>query len=316
MSDAIILGVAAVVLAAVIGYGIYIVINARKSDIEDRLGQYGFGAEPEKGEEKGGSPIGERLEKAIAGRSFSENLKSQLAQADLKLTVSEFMAATVIVVIGLAIGAFILTRTAVLALVAGVVGFFVPRIYIGMQKKKRLKNFNDQLGDTITLMVNSIRAGYSALQAMEAVAQEMGPPTSDEFHRVVREVQLGISIEDALNNLMRRVPSDDLDLMITAMNVQREVGGNLAEVLDAISFTIRERVRILGEIRSLTAQGRYSGYLVSALPVFVAVMVSFINPEFTRQLIEKPCGWAMIALSVILEVSGYIVIQKIVNIEV
>ncbi|MGD1993580.1 MAG: type II secretion system F family protein, partial [Anaerolineae bacterium] len=121
---------------------------------------------------------------------------------------------------------------------------------------------------------------------------------------------------DALNNLLRRVPSDDLDLMITAMNIQREVGGNLAEVLDSISYTIRERLRILGDIKSLTAQGRYSGYLVSALPVFVTVLVFFVNPDFTRQLTDKPCGWIMIGVAVLLEVIAWFVIQKIVDIEV
>jgi tight adherence protein B len=269
-------------------------------------------------EEKGRvSPLGERLEKALAGRGLSDSFRTQLARADLKLTVSEYLAATVIIVIIAAGAGFVLSRgNPFLALVTGVAGFFVPRMYVAFLHNKRLKAFTDQLSDTISLMSNSVRAGYSVLQAMEAVGEEMGPPTSDEFRRVVREVQLGLSLEEALANLVRRVRSDDLDLMVTAMNVQREVGGNLAEVLDSISFTIRERIRILGEIRALTAQGRYSGYLVSALPVFVSVVISFINPEFTRQLIDKPCGWVMIGVAVLLEVSGYIVIQKIVNIDV
>lgn len=310
--------IAVVVLGVIIAYGGYVVIWGRKSEIDDRLGRYAFAVEED---EKGaGSPIGERLEKAIAGRGFAENTKAQLARANLKLTVSEYLAATFAIIAVAAAGAFILVgggaRGGFAALIAGVGAFFLPRFYLSILQSRRLKAFNDQLSDTINLMVNSIRAGYSALQAMEAVSQEMGPPTSEEFQRVVREVQLGLSIEEALQNLHRRVPSDDLDLMITAMNVQREVGGNLAEVLDSISFTIRERIRILGEIRALTAQGRYSGYLVSALPVFVSVVIFFINPEFTGQLIETTCGWIMIGVAVLLEVMGFIVIQKIVDIDV
>ncbi len=167
------------------------------------------------------------------------------------------------------------------------------------------------------MLVNSLRAGYSILQAMEAVAEEMAPPASEEFRRVVREVQLGVSMEDALNNLLRRVPSDDLDLMVTAMNIQREVGGNLAEVLDSISFTIRERVRIQGEIRALTAQGRYSGYIVSLLPVLVAFLIYLINPTFILPMFQdRICGWPMLGIAILGVLVGNYVIQRIVNIEV
>lgn len=314
MGDTTVLVITIGILVTIIGYGAYVIIWGRRSDVDERLDRYAFVEEEEGGER--GSPIGERLERALAGRSFTENLQSQLASANLKLKVSEFMALTVIIIIAAAFLLFIVSGNALLALVGAALGFFAPRIYLSIMQKRRLNAFNDQLSDTINLMVNSIRAGYSSLQAMEAVAAEMGPPTSEEFRRVVREVQLGLSMEDALNNLLRRVPSDDLDLMITAMNIQREVGGNLAEVLDSISYTIRERLRILGDIQSLTAQGRYSGYLVSALPVFVSVLVFFVNPDFTRQLTDKPCGWILIGVAVLLEVIAWFVIQKIVDIEV
>ena len=135
------------------------------------------------------------------------------------------------------------------------------------QQAKRLVKFNDQLADMLNLMVNGLRAGYSTMQAMEAVSKELPAPICDEFRRVVQEMQLGIPMETSLDNLLRRIPSDDLDLVITAINVQREVGGNLAEILDTISYTIRERVRIKGEIRVLTSQVMYSGRLLSMLPV-------------------------------------------------
>lgn len=148
------------------------------------------------------------------------------------------------------------------------------------------------------------------------ISNEMPPPIAEEFGRVVLELQLGVTFDTAMANLLRRMPSPDLDLVITAMSVQREVGGNLAEVLDAISFTIRERVRIKGEIRTLTSQGRATGILITFLPVVLTGVISLINPEFTAPLFNDPCGWMMLGVSVVLIVVGYIVINKIVNIEV
>ncbi|HET6261064.1 MAG TPA: type II secretion system F family protein, partial [Chloroflexia bacterium] len=153
------------------------------------------------------------------------------------------------------------------------VGFFGIDWYVKFRISKRLKDFNAQLGDTISLMANSLRSGYSLLQSMELVSREAPDPIGAEFKRVVREVGLGLSAQDSLNNLLRRMPSDDLDLLITAINIQYEVGGNLAQILDTISHTIRERVRIKGEISVLTAQGRMSGYLITALPGLIGVVV-------------------------------------------
>jgi len=151
---------------------------------------------------------------------------------------------------------------------------------------------------------------------MEAVSREMGPPMSVEFGRVVQEVQLGLTLEQALNNLLRRITSDDLDLMITAINVQREVGGNLAEVLDTISHTIRERVRIKGDIRVLTAYGRGAGTLISLVPIILSAVVYLISREFMSLLFTHRCGWVMIGVAVLGIVSGYLIIHKIVDIEV
>jgi len=262
------------------------------------------------------SPLGDALNRTLARRGVAADLATQLARADLKLTVGEFLAATVIaMILGGGVG-YLLTRQVLAAVLACVLGFFVPRWYVAFVRRRRLQAFNDQLSDTINLMVNSLRAGYSVLQAMEAVSQEMGPPISIEFGRVVQEVQLGLTVERALSNLLRRVPSDDLDMMITAINVQREVGGNLAEVLDAISHTIRERIRIRGDIRALTAQSRISGYMVALIPVVLAVVIYFINPEFMSQLFVNRCGWIMIGVAVVGVVVGFVIIGKIVDIDV
>ncbi len=262
------------------------------------------------------SPLGDALNRALVRGGMAADLATQLARADIKLTVGEFLAATVIVMILGGGVAYLLTRQVVAAVLACVVCFFAPRWYIAFLRGRRLRAFNDQLGDTINLMVNSLRAGYSVMQAMGAVAQEMGTPISTEFGRVGQEVQLGLTLEQALSNMLRRVPSDDLDMMITAINVQREVGGNLAEVLDSISHTIRERIRIKGEIRALTAQSRYSGYMVALVPIVLSVVIYLIQPEFMSLLFTERCGWIMLGVAVVGIVAGFVVIGKIVNIDV
>ncbi len=255
------------------------------------------------------------VNRAVAGRSFAESLSIQLAQANLKWTVGEFLVLTFLVSLLLGLLFYALHRY-VLIPVGIVGGFFLPRIYLGMRRSQRLKAFNDQLSDALNLIVNSLRAGYSTGQALEVISNEMPPPISEEFGRVVLELQLGVPFDAAMANLLRRMPSEDMELIVTAMSVQREVGGNLAEVLDAISFTIRERVRIKGEIRTLTAQGRYTGYLITALPFVLATIIYLINPGFMGVLFTDPCGWLMIGISLVLIVIGYIIVSKIVNIEV
>jgi tight adherence protein B len=151
---------------------------------------------------------------------------------------------------------------------------------------------------------------------MDAVANEMPPPISDEFQRVVREIGLGITSERAMNNMLRRVPSDDLDLLITAINVQHEVGGNLAEILETISHTIRERVRIKGEIRVLTSQQMMSGYVISALPIGLGLILFAMNPDYMSKMFKDVCGIAMMSCGGIMIVAGFVSIMKIVSIEV
>jgi tight adherence protein B len=204
-------------------------------------------------------------------------------------------------------------------LIGAVLGAFAPRFYVKRQQRQRLNRFNDQLGDMLNLMVNGLRAGYSTMQAMEAISRELPSPISDEFRRVVQEMQLGVPMETALDNLLRRIPSDDLDFVVTAINVQREVGGNLSEILDSISFTIRERVRIKGEIRVMTAQVRASGTLLSFIPMALAAILWFLNPDYLLSFFDGPspmCGWAAIGLIIIMIAAGYFIMMKIADIEV
>jgi tight adherence protein B len=269
--------------------------------------------------EKKQSAIQERLDSLVSERNFGKKWRQQLSRADLKLTVSEYAAVHVISMFGFfALGYFVLFgQQIVMAIVSGFVGFFAPRIYVARITSSRLIKFENQLPDTLGLWVNALRSGYSVLQSMEAIARDAPEPTATEFKRVVQEVQLGIDMEDALEHLLNRVESEDLDLVVTAVNIQREVGGNLAEILDVISHTIRERIKLKGEIRVLTAQGRITGYLISGLPIVLALFLYTINPGYMGNLFEnRMCGWPMLGIALALIGIGFAIVQKIVDIDI
>jgi len=288
-------------------------------ETRERLGRYvgkGDKGKKEVTVEPGTSAATQALDKMVANRGFAANLRRELGRADLKLTVGEYMAVTLMSVVGAVLVGIVLFRNLVLGLAFSIVGFYLPRIYVRMRQGSRLSAFNNQLSDTITMLANSLRSGYSLGQGMELVSREAPPPTCDEFRRVVQEMGLGLSSEEALNNMLKRVPSDDLDLMITAINVQHEVGGNLAQILDGIATTIRERVRIKGEIKTLTTQQTYSGYIITALPFALGGIIFMLNPKYMSGLIETPCGWLMMGVGGVMIFSAYIIIRKIVNIEV
>ena len=296
------------------------------SVVEERLGRYAEtgGMVTTVGEdaaEKGDrpSPLSDFFNRMGEGTDLFASIGVSLAQADIKLRPAEFIAATVIASVGAAALSLILGLGFPMAIGAGVGGLFIPRIYVNRAKGRRLKKFDDQLSDMLNLMVNGLRAGFSTLQAMEAVSHEMPSPIADEFRRIVQEMQLGIPTEEALEHMMRRIHSDDLDLVITAMNVQREVGGNLAEILDVISFTIRERVRIKGEIQTLTAQGRATAWVISALPLALLALLYLVNRPYFMQFFNpatRNCGIPMLCLAGAMIGSGFYATQKIVDIDI
>lgn len=319
----------AIIAAAVIAIIVIIVgiisVRSERDLIEERLGRFEsagqsfFEVAEEEEKPKEDTRALDALDKAIAQRPFAQKWRTQLARADLKLTVAEFAALHVVSVLGFfALAFFVLFRgELVVSLVAAFVGFFAPRIYVARATSKRLIKFEQQLPDTLGLWVNALRSGYSVLQAMEAISKDAPEPTSTEFKRVVQEVQLGIDLEDALDHLLARVESEDLDLVVTAVNIQREVGGNLAEILEVISHTIRERIKLKGEIRVMTSQGRITGYLISGLPIILALFLLTIQPDFMNPMFEnRLCGWPMLGAGLALIGIGTAIIQKIVNIEI
>jgi tight adherence protein B len=269
------------------------------------------------------------LSKVMEGQDLSARLSTELARADLKLRPAEFVVFWIAcpfiffafaVLLGFVIPGF---QNPVALAVAFAVGAYFPRFYIRWRQARRLRAFGEQLPDTITLLANSLRAGSSFLQGIELVTREARPPISEEFERVVREMALGVALQPALNNLARRVASEDLELMVTAINIQSQVGGNLATVLDSIAFTIRERIRIQGEIQTLTAMQRYSGYVITLLPVGLAGILFLISPTYIVPMLQRPpelfglpMGIIFFGIGLISMGIGYLLIRRIVDIKV
>lgn len=273
-----------------------------------------------------GAGFSDRFDERLVKRDAWDRVRRRIARSDVRLRVSEYILLQILATFVLAgVGYFVLNNV-LYAILGAVLGLQLPRMYVNFMANRRLHAFENQLADTLNLWVNALRSGYSVLQGMEAIATELPPPISREFERVVQEVRLGLSLEQALSNIVRRMPSEDLDLIVTAINIQREVGGNLAEILDIISHTIRERVRIKGEIRTLTSQGRLTGWVIGLLPLFLALIVYSINPDYGGQLLVKeapfivpgvlPCGWLVIAAGLLMMGFGILAVRKIVDIEV
>ena len=324
---------------AIILIAIGMASSGGSSGMSARLERYASG-KPEKAKttSTGQGPISDliassqalaNLNKVVEQRDFGANLQRDLSRADLKLKPSEFLLIWGASVVGVPLimlmlsVVFTVLGNPLVLLVGGLVGFWLPRFWLGRRKSGRLNAFNKQLPDTITLIANALRAGSSFLQAIEMVVRESRPPMSVEFGRVIREVNLGLPFDQALENMVRRVRSDDLELMATAISIQHTVGGNLAEILDSIAYTIRERVRIKGEIRTLTAQQRMSGYVVGFLPIGLALFLFVAAPGFMQPMFDKEVSIGGIPVGVIILIFGgfmmflgFMAIRKIVDIEV
>jgi tight adherence protein B len=299
--------------------GAIVSLMGERSLVEERLGPYFDEQELKEAKDKA-SPVGDWLNTRVEKSTYGGRVARELARADLKLKPAEYIALMVIFGFGVGFVTWFFGGQSVIVGLIGVgMGMLIPRMYVKQQQGKRLVKFNEQLPDMLGLMVNGLRAGFSVMQAMEAVSKELPPPISDEFRRVVQEIQIGLNMDRALDNLYRRIPSEDLDLTITAMNVQREVGGNLAEILDTISYTIRERVRIKGEIRVLTSQVVYSSRFLSSMPVLIAVALWFMNRPYMMMFFKpesRMIGIPVLIFGALMIVSGYIIMNKIAAIEV
>ena len=235
---------------------------------------------------------------------------------DTILTVTEFLAAWLLTTVAAAALGYFISRHWAPAIMAGVFGALLPYIFVRFRQAARLNAFNHQLANVLMQLSGSLRAGYGLLQALDFVAHESPAPAGPEFATVVRDVKLGRSTMAALDDLSERVGSEDLMLIVTAIRIQHETGGNLAEILETVGETIRERVRIKGEVRSLTAQQRGSGYVLAALPVIVFFIVMLLNPSYEARLFAPGPTLCIPACALLCMFAGFLAIRHIVAIEV
>ncbi|MFN0110071.1 MAG: type II secretion system F family protein [Blastocatellia bacterium] len=244
------------------------------------------------------------------------NLQNTLRQADQKITVYRFIIYSLIagLVAGLLI--FFFSGSLMAMFIVAVVVMCAPLMYVLNKRNRRFNKFIEQLPDALELMVRSLQAGHSFSSALQMVATEMPEPIAREFGKTYEEQNLGLNIKSALENMCERVPLLDLKLCVTAVLIQREIGGNLSEVLRNISHTIRERFRIQGEIRVKSAQARLSGYVVSALPFFLFFWINLVNPTYMKSMYEHELGYYILGGGVVGQVVGWLIIRKIVDIEI
>ncbi len=253
-----------------------------------------------------------RQQRLNGGLTIAEHL----ARADIKLRTAEF----VMIQVGfLAAGALLALWRFGLApqfVIAGVLAYLVPMRYVRWRERRRLKAFNSRLADTVSLLSNAMKAGLSLPQAIEAVANNASPPISDELSRVIREMKLGSATPVALANMVRRVGSEDLDLIVTAIGIQSSVGGNMARILDGISHTIRQRIQIKSQIGAMTAQMRASGWIITLLPFIVAGVLNIITPSYFRVMFTDPAGRVLLALAGLSIFIGNVFVRRITNFKV
>ncbi|MFP4686471.1 MAG: type II secretion system F family protein [bacterium] len=266
--------------------------------------------------------VADKVSDVALSDEIQQYLQNWLLRGGLKVRPAEFLIVCLVVmvvfgaVLGLLATVFIGGRAASLGLIGFALGWVFPIVYVLFRRKQRMAKFNSQLLDLVTLMSNSLKSGYGFLQALNLIAAEAASPASEEFGRVIQENKYGVSIDDALTRLVERMDSEDLDLLVTAVLIQRQVGGNLSEILDQISSTIRERLVLKGQIKALTAQGKLGGAIISFLPVALGLVFYMLQPEMMTNFVTHPFGLGSIGLGIFWQSIGIFIIWQIVNIEV
>ena len=244
-----------------------------------------------------------------------KNLAIELSMAGILLRAEEFIAIWLIFSFLPACMALLIGADWIVALALILGGVTLPYFFVGRAKAKRLELFEQQLTDALIIVGNCLRTGLTFQQAMDSIARDMPEPISKEFGRVSREVQLGLSLEQALENMVERLGSKDLMMIVAAVLIQRQVGGNLSEILDSISDTIRERLKMKASIKVLTASGRSSGMIIGLLPVFIFFILMLINPPYIKSFFETQTGVTLLCIAGGLEVVGFLAVKKVISIK-
>jgi tight adherence protein B len=241
--------------------------------------------------------------------------RSLIAQADLEMTTEEFMLIRLLFTAAFGFIGYSLVKNMIAAAIAAAIVWMIPRVFLNIRIRAKQKKFDAQLLDSISVISNSLKAGYSFFQALSAVVEETGPPLSKEFRIMLKEMSFGLSVDQAFNNLLQRIYTEDLHLLTTSVLIQRDIGGNLSELLDNIGETIRERQKLNGELKALTAQGRLSGSIVSLLPIALMIAFYFLNRDYIMLLFTNKLGNVMLGIAVIMLMIGIFAINKIVKVE-
>jgi tight adherence protein B len=256
------------------------------------------------------------INRAMLQLGFATRLKRMIEQADLNITVTRLMMFSLMAGILGALAMSVLTPAWILAVVAGLVAASLPFLHVVWKRHKRLREFLMLLPDALDLMSRALQAGHAFPEALHMVSTEMPEPIATEFRKTYEEQNLGLSLKLALENLSTRIPLLDLRLCITAIMIQRETGGNLAEVLEKVAYTIRERFRILEDLRTLTTSSRMSAWILCGLPLFIALAVTFMNPDYMSVLWHDSRGHKLMAVAIALQITGMLVIRKILRIKI
>jgi tight adherence protein B len=255
------------------------------------------------------------LSSLFAARSFTAQVQSRLVAAGIPLKGEEYITISLGLIILVPLFTYLISANFWLAVIMFILTLILPGIYINIKKARRLQTFEAQLADSVVMMANALRGGFGFQQAMETVVKEMPPPIATEFDWCLREMNLGFSQEEALLHLGERVKSEDLDMVISGIIIQKQVGGNLAQILDNIGDTMRDRARIKKQVRALTAQGKLSGLIIGLLPVALLAIMLVLNPEHVYFLFKDQRGLVMLGAAVVMEIIGAFFINRIIDIE-
>lgn len=319
------MAVAAFLAASLAVLGGYELVHARRLKVLDRLQRYS-GLVPTAGEMALEGPPDmpplqssgwrQALDGVAPVRRYLQGLEKELSRTTILLRPEEFALGALGTALGLWLLLFWLGTHLFLQLAGAALGYFLWIAALRRSQRRRLRAFNNQLVEVLGMIVNGLRAGYSFMQAAEMVAAESNPPMSVEFQRLVKDTGMGVTTETALQDLSQRVGSEDMDLVVTAILIQRQVGGNLAELLEQISYTIRERIKLQRELRTLTSQQRLSGLIIMLLPPGLALIIFLMNPEFLEPLYLEPLGRLLLVVAASMQIIGILLIRRIMSIEV
>ncbi|HMQ34096.1 MAG TPA: type II secretion system F family protein [Chloroflexaceae bacterium] len=263
-----------------------------------------------------GNALAEQLNTRLNNVGFAEGIRRDLARADVLLTVPEYLLLKVAAMLLPTAVVLLLTRSLLAAPLIALIGFFLPTVWLRQRQSRRQRLFAEQLPDMLATVIGSLRGGFSLVQALGNVGNEAPAPMSTEMRRVMQEIQLGLAVGDALSNLAKRMSSADLDMLVSVLRIHARIGGNLTVVLENINTTIRERSRLQREIRVITSQQRYASYVLGLLPVILGLILMTINPEYMLKLFAPGPLLVIPVGAVILNIAGFLAIQKIVDIKV